>query len=138
MRYPLILRLLISSLTISPGVHAQPPSKERLVEQLKPAPSKPVPSKTMKPRGIWVTPDGTVAQPINSNAQQLNTDENSQPGENFNDPNVTTESTVQPTVQLQSISFEFNSAKLTEEARQTLDNLAAALNDSALIYCKRS
>ena len=37
-----------------------------------------------------------------------------------------------PTVQLQQISFEFNSAKLTPEAQVTLDNLAAAMNEERL------
>lgn len=37
-----------------------------------------------------------------------------------------------PTVQLQQISFEYNSAKLTPEAQLTLDNLGAVMNEPAL------
>lgn len=95
----------ISLTLLSLTVAAAPPSTEELKKALTPAPA-PAGSKA-KMRGL--------------------------PGAKMRGVEVMTTAiaTPPPSVQLQQISFEFNSAKLTPEAQQTLDNLAGVMNDDA-------
>lgn len=105
----------LSLLSLAANAADAPPSKEELLKALTPAPAA---SSANKPksrglpgsekanfRGIQVIDSGTAMQE---------------------------EKLVPPTVQLQQISFEFNSTKLTREAQLTLDNLAAAMNEESL------
>lgn len=117
MRYlSLTCLIIVSSLSLSPlagNAADTPPSKEELLKALTPAPAPANKAKSRSMsgsdkatfRGIQVIDSGTAMQE---------------------------EKLVPPTVQLQQISFEFNSAKLTREAQLTLDNLAAAMNEANL------
>lgn len=117
MRYLSLIYLIIAgSLALSPltgNAENKPPSKEELLKALTPAPAKQV-----KSRGVQ------GAEKPNFRGIQIINSEDSTPAQE--------EKIVPPTVQLQQISFEFNSAKLTREAQLTLDNLAAAMNEANL------
>lgn len=103
MRYlSLIYPVIVGSLALaSLTVAADPPSTETLRKALSPSPQSSKSKSGVKMRGI---PSMEI--------QEMTPPE-------------------PPTVQLQEISFEFNSAELTTEARQTLDNLAAVINESS-------
>lgn len=118
MRYlSLTYLIIVSSLILSPlagNAEDKPPSKEELLKALTPAPAS---AKQAKSRGVPGSekPNFRGIQVINSG-----------------ETTAQEEKIVPPTVQLQQISFEFNSAKLTREAQLTLDNLAAAMNEESL------
>lgn len=119
MRYLFLRSLIVAgSLTFLPlasnAAENVPPSKEELVKALTPAP---VSAKKSKSRGIAGAENVGFRgiQVIESGAMTA-------PQEIYTPPSV----------QLQQISFEFNSAKLTQEAQLTLDNLAAAMKEDGL------
>jgi len=105
MRYLTLIYTLVASglILLSLPIAADPPSKEDLRNALTPAPT----THKSKIRGL--------------------------PGSESRGVEVIENGEVKPpTVQLQQISFEYNSAKLTPEAQFTLDNLAAVMNEPAL------
>jgi outer membrane protein OmpA-like peptidoglycan-associated protein len=113
MRYLSISRaIMVTALSLfALTVAADPPSKEELLKALTPDPTKTNPGKSQgakKKSGV-----GFRGIQVLETAPDL-------------------KEATPPTVQLQQISFDFNSAELTPEARLTLDNLAAAMSDPAL------
>lgn len=119
MRYlSIIYASIISGLAlISFNVNAEPPSTDELRKALTPPPApehktRGLPMSGVKTRGINV-----IESNIDKAAAQV---------EDLSPPSPP------PSVQLQQISFEYNSDKLTHEARQTLDNLATVMKEPDL------
>ncbi len=120
MRYlTIIYASIISGLAITSfNINAEPPSTDELRKALTPSPT-PVPEH--KTRGLPLS--GVKTRGINviesTEKATAQTEEPAAPPP-------------PPSVQLQQISFEYNSDKLTHEARQTLDNLATVLKEPDL------
>lgn len=110
--------IIVSSLALLPlasNAADTAPSKEDLIKALTPAPT---------PAGKQTAPQAkTGSGKVGFRGIQVI---------NSGEAPAQIEKITPPTVQLQQISFEFNSAKLTREAQLTLDNLAAAMNEESL------
>lgn len=120
MPYLSLTRLIIvGSLLLLPlasNAADTPPSKEDLIKALTPTPG--TSAKKTKTHG------GHDTDKVHFRGIQVIESGENQPQEEKPAP--------PPSVQLQQISFEFNSARLTHEAQLTLDNLAAAMNEESL------